>query len=197
MKLVLATHNKDKIIEIKKAVKNLDIEVITNIELPEVIEDGKDLIENSLKKAREICEFTGLATLADDTGLEIEALNGAPGVYSARFAGENATYRDNVAKVLEDMKGKENRKADFKTVMSIVFPNGKELIAEGCTAGLITTEQVGDSGFGYDPIFFAIETNKTYAEMDLNEKNECSHRGKALREMHKLIKMDLGSSINE
>ena len=196
MKLVLATHNKDKISEITSAVESLDIEVVTDLELPDVIEDGETLVENSLKKAREICEFTGHATLADDTGLEIDALDGAPGVYSARFSGENATYSDNVNKVISEMKGKENRKAVFKTVMSIVFPSGKELIAEGATHGSITEDIVGEKGFGYDPVFFVDERNKTYAEMDMAEKNECSHRGKALREMQKLITMDLKSSIN-
>ncbi len=194
MKLVLATHNKDKILEISKAIEGLDIELITDLDLPEVIEDGETLIENSLKKAREICEFTNLPAMADDTGLEIEALNGAPGVYSARFSGENATYQDNVNKVLEEMKDKTNRKASFKTVMSIVYPSGKELIAEGETKGEITAEVVGDGGFGYDPIFFVTEKSKTYSQMKLDEKNECSHRGKALRELCNLLKFD---SANE
>jgi len=187
MKLVLATHNKDKIKEISKAVENLSIEIITNLDLPEVIEDGDTLVDNSLKKAREICAFTNMPTLADDTGLEIDALNGEPGVYSARYSGENATYESNVQKVLFEMKGKSDRKASFKTVMSIVFPNGKEIIAEGATVGLITEEIVGDGGFGYDPIFFVPDSNKTYSQMNLEEKNVCSHRGKALREAYSLL----------
>ncbi|MCK5521484.1 MAG: RdgB/HAM1 family non-canonical purine NTP pyrophosphatase [Candidatus Marinimicrobia bacterium] len=190
-KIVFASHNKDKIRELSAKLGS-EFELITLHELPDmpdVIEDGETLEENALKKSREIFEFSGLPCLADDTGLEVRALDGAPGVYSARYAGENVTYDDNVNKLLKEMKPipREQRDALFRTVMAYTDKNGS-LTAEGATAGLICEKKQGDSGFGYDPVFYVPEKNKTYSEMTLNEKNELSHRGKAVNNIISLLR---------
>lgn len=187
MEIVLATHNKDKIKEIENLFAGLDIKIIKNIELPEVIEDKDTLLGNALKKAREICSFTGKPALSDDTGLEVDALNGAPGVYSARYAGENATYSDSVNKLLSEMEGKTDRRAVFKTCVALAFPDGKEIVAYGETEGEITKKGFGEKGFGYDPVFFVKERGKTYSEMTIDEKNSCSHRAKALKNLLEMI----------
>ncbi len=196
LKIVLATRNRDKIKEIKNVFKDMDIEFLTLDDFkgfPEVIEDGKTLLENALKKAREISKFFNMPALSDDTGLEVEYLGGAPGVYSARYAGENATYEDNVNKLLKELEGVEwdKRKAVFKTIVALVFPDGREFVAEGANEGHITTEKIGTEGFGYDPIFYVDEKGKTYAEMSLEEKNSISHRARALINLKKIIESEL------
>ena len=191
MKIVLATHNKDKCLEMMDVLSNLNIELLTLHEFPhigEIIEDGDTLKDNALIKARSVHELTKLPSLADDTGLEVEALGGAPGVFSARYSGENASYSDNVNKLLKDMQNVPNgkRMAKFRTVMAFI-DDKMELIVEGCVEGIITDVTKGVDGFGYDPVFYVPEMNKTYAEMSIKEKNQISHRGKALVKMQKLL----------
>src|SRR5580693_220798 len=157
-KLVIATHNRDKFSEMKVALDGVGWEVIPAYDfqgIPEVIEDGATLEENSLKKAREIAAFTGLPSLADDTGLFVEALQGAPGIYAARFAGENCTYTDNVNKLLKELKGipENRRKAVFRTVITIFYPSQEKDQVLGEAEGIITLTAAGKEGFGYDPVF--------------------------------------------
>jgi len=186
MKLLIASRNKDKISEIKEILKNIDLEIVTAEdfpELPEVIED-KDTIEgNAIKKALECARFTGILTIADDTGLFVEALAGKPGVFAARFAGENCSYRDNREKLLREMKGQKNRKAEFRTAVAFASPKGLLEVVIGKVAGEITNEETGKNGFGYDPIFKSVETGKTFGEMSKREKHLISHRARALKKI--------------
>ncbi len=184
MKLLLATRNRDKVREIKAMLADLPLEILCAAdmpELPEVEEDAPTLEGNAIKKARTLYEITGIPAMADDTGLEIDALNGAPGVYSSRYSGPGATYRDNVEKVLREMRGvaSEKRTARFRTVIAYVDGRETETL-EGVCPGRITTEPRGSGTFGYDPIFEVDGTGKTMAEMSLSEKNSISHRGRAM-----------------
>ena len=187
MKVVIATHNKDKLKELKKGFSTLTIDLVDLFSFPEVgeiIEDGKTLEENALIKAKAVYDITGLPAIADDTGLEVDALGGKPGVFTARFAGENCSYSDNVNKMLKVMKNtkKTDRDAIFKTVMA--FYDGKEeLFAEGFVKGIITENKKGLAGFGYDPIFYVVEEGKTFAEMTIEQKNIISHRGRAIKNL--------------
>ena len=187
MKVVIATHNKDKLKELKKGFSTLTIDLVDLFSFPEVgeiIEDGKTLKENALIKAKAVYDITGLPAIADDTGLEVDALGGKPGVFTARFAGENCSYSDNVNKMLKVMKNikKSERGAVFKTVMA--FYDGKEeLFAEGFVKGIITENKKGLAGFGYDPIFYVVEEGKTFAEMTIEQKNIISHRGRAIKNL--------------
>jgi len=160
--------------------------------IPEVIEDGATFDDNAYKKASFTARILGYPALADDSGLCVDALDGAPGVISARYAGENASDAENVKKMLAAVKGKENRNAAFKCVISIAVPAGAALTYEGECKGLIIDEPAGDNGFGYDPVFFFPALNKTFAQLSIEEKGRVSHRGKALqevaREMDKIIK---------
>ena len=193
--LLLATKNQGKIIEIKKAfsdLDNFDIEILSLNDfpdMPDVIEDGETLDHNSLKKAKEIFEFSGIPTLADDTGLEIDFLDGAPGVYSARFAGENCTYEDNNNKTLKLLFNvpKEQRGAKFRTVITLYTSPDKIETTEGILEGQIIEEKIGKKGFGYDPIFKPNGYDLTLAELGLDEKNKISHRGKAVAKMIKML----------
>ncbi len=187
MKIVIATHNNDKLKELFKAFdSHFDgIDLLTLNDFPEVgeiIEDGKTLKENALIKAREVFKLTGIPSLSDDTGLEVDSLNGAPGVYTARYAGEGCSYYDNVSKLLKDMQTipVPNRSAKFRTVIAYKDEN-LEMTAEGIALGTIARSASGDLGFGYDPIFFITEADKTFAEMKIDEKEIYSHRGKAIR----------------
>ncbi|MDP6614980.1 MAG: RdgB/HAM1 family non-canonical purine NTP pyrophosphatase [Candidatus Marinimicrobia bacterium] len=189
--LVLATHNPDKQTEMNAVLSDLGLDVIGLDQYPEIDdipENGTTLLENALIKARAVHLKTGFPALADDTGLEVDALHGAPGVYSARFAGEDATYQDNVKKLLSVMAGvsKENRTARFRTVVALI-DSDTELWTEGIIEGLITREQRGAGGFGYDPIFEAADTGKTFSEMSAAQKNEISHRARALQKMRKKL----------
>jgi len=187
---ILATHNRDKIKEFKgKLGTSICLKTLEDYpDLPEVIENCDTLEGNALKKAREIHEHTGLPAIADDTGLEVDALNGAPGVYSSRYAGEKATYQDNVDKLLCELKGikTEHRTARFRT--SIAFVDAKESwTAHASVEGRILEEKRGKDGFGYDPVFYYEPMNKTFSELDLDTKNKISHRGKAIDAfIHKL-----------
>ncbi len=180
-RLVIASKNPDKIREIEDVLEQMGFarEIVRGLDWPDVEETGETLEENALIKARAVVEATGLTSIADDTGLEVEALGGEPGVHTARFAGADATYDDNVTRMLEVMEGVGDRVARFRTVVALVFPDGVEILAEGSVDGVITETRRGRSGFGYDPVF---EVNgRTLAEMRVGEKNELSHRARAIR----------------
>ena len=184
--IVLATTNKGKTREIMEMLKDFPIE-IKNLSdfgpIPEVIEDGLTFDDNAYKKASFTAKVLGYPAMADDSGLCVHALDGAPGVYSARYAGENATDADNVQKLLDALKNEENRKAAFQCVISIAVPTGAALTYEGRCEGILTQEPAGENGFGYDPLFFFHGLNKTFAQLSIAEKSEVSHRGRALKEM--------------
>jgi len=181
VKLVLATANPDKAREIADALPRFEL-VPRPAGVPDVDESADTLEGNARLKAQALCAATGEPAVADDTGLEVEALDGRPGVHSSRFAGPHATYADNVAKLLADLEGVENRRARFRTVALVCFPDGREVAAEGTVDGMITTEARGDEGFGYDPVFVPDEGDgRTFAEMTLSEKQAVSHRGRAFR----------------
>ena len=184
--LVLATTNKNKVKEFQEMVGDFPVEIRSVSDfgsIPECIEDGETFDDNAYKKAVHTAKILGLPAIADDSGLVVEALDGAPGVYSARYAGENATDEENCQKLLKEMKGVTNRKAAFKCVLSIAVPSGPALTYEGSCEGTILEEKRGESGFGYDPLFYFEEFGKTFAECNAEEKNRVSHRGKALVEV--------------
>ncbi|HKZ21392.1 MAG TPA: RdgB/HAM1 family non-canonical purine NTP pyrophosphatase [Acidimicrobiia bacterium] len=182
-RLVVASKNPDKIAEIEKVLvqSGLDIELVKDLDWPDVEETGATLEENALKKAREVFNATGLPALADDTGLFVDALGGLPGVNTARFAGDEATYADNVARLLEELEGIEERSASFRTVIALVADAG-ELVAEGVLQGRIAEAPHGNGGFGYDPVF-ELANSRTLAELDQGQKNDVSHRAIALRNL--------------
>ena len=184
--LVIATRNKGKTLEIKELLKGFPVE-IKNLDdfgpIPHLEEDGDTFDENAYKKASFAARILGLPALADDSGLTVEALDGAPGIHSARYAGEDATDEQRYLQLLDEMEGKSNRKAAFKCVISIAVPTGPALTYEARCEGLITTEPAGSNGFGYDPVFFYPPYNKTFAQITIEEKNRISHRGKALAEL--------------
>ncbi len=177
----MASKNPDKVTEIEAVLGDSGLagEIVRDLEWPDVPETGDTLEENALLKARAVVEATGLPVVADDTGLEVDALAGAPGVRTARFAGPEATYRDNVVHMLSSLAGVEDRSARFRTVVALVFPDGVEIVAEGSIEGRITEEPRGEGGFGYDPIFEV--GDETLAEMSMEDKNRQSHRAIALR----------------
>jgi len=190
MKLLLATRNKDKVIEIKEILRDLEVVIVSASQFPDMpdVVENKDTIKgNSIKKATECAEYSKLLTIADDTGLFVDALDGKPGVYSARFAGENCSYKDNRDKMLLEMRDRSNRNAQFRTVCALVSPAGLIATTEGIVKGKITEEEFGDNGFGYDAIFRADETGRTFGEMSQTEKEKISHRSRALKEMIPII----------
>src|SRR4030066_800800 len=196
LKIVIATRNSGKIAEIHSIINCSEIKNKVEIEtlasysgIPEVIEDGKTFAENASKKARIVAKFTGDIAVADDSGLEVDALGGAPGVYSARFAGEGATDADNITKLLELLKGTppEKRGARFVCVIAIATPSGDVRLAEGDCAGFIAEEGRGTSGFGYDPVFVVTEYGKTFAELGTEIKNKISHRGVAFGRIRNIL----------
>jgi XTP/dITP diphosphohydrolase len=180
-RVVIASKNPHKIAEIRDVLSQtgLNVALVDDVDWPDVDETADTLEGNALLKAREVRRQTGLAVIADDTGLEVAALDDAPGVYSARYAGENATYADNVAKLLETMDGVADRTARFRTVVAVIDDDGEEVVVEGVLEGSITAEPRGASGFGYDPVFLV--GRRTYAEMSAADKNLVSHRARALR----------------
>ena len=184
MKLVFASNNKNKIQEIQALVPNtIQIVSLEEIGCFEDIPETADTIEgNAILKANYVTEKYGYDCFADDTGLEVEALNGAPGVYSARYAGKQKDANDNMDKLLFELKDKTNRKANFKTVIALNL-NGKQNIFTGIINGKIIEEKIGTNGFGYDPIFVAEGYNKTFAELSMEEKSNISHRGIAVKQL--------------
>lgn len=190
--LVIATRNKNKLREFREILKDLQIEIQSLDDFgptPEAIEDGETFDENAYKKAIHTAKVLGLPAIADDSGLVVDALNGEPGIYSARYAGENATDEENCNKLLNALQGVENRKAHFQCVLSIAVPSGPALTYEGKCDGVIIDDKRGDNGFGYDPIFYFEEFGKTFAELSMEEKNKVSHRGKALTEVKAEVSM--------
>lgn len=182
--LVCASANPDKVAEIQALLAGV-VELLPRpTEVPDVVEDADTLIGNARLKATAIVSATGLPAVADDTGLEVDALGGEPGVYTGRYAGEGCTYADNRAKMLSELSGATNRRAAFKTVALIVWPDGEELAVEGVCPGVITSAERGDAGFGYDPIFSPDEADGlTFSEMTADAKHAISHRGRAFRSL--------------
>ena len=190
--IVLATQNRDKREELQEALSEFTVKILSLNDFPfieEIEEVGKTLLENSMSKAKTVHNLTQLPVIADDTGLEVEALNGAPGIYSARYAGEDVTYEDNVNKLLAEMENipLENRKAQFRTVISFVDKD-RELWTEGRIKGIIGEAAKGKNGFGYDPVFFVPELEKTFSELSIGEKNRISHRGLAMKKFRILLR---------
>ena len=181
--VVLATSNQGKLKEFAELLSPVFGKVLSLREfngLPEIVEDGETFSENALKKARVISRLIQKITLADDSGLEVDALGGRPGVFSSRYAGENAGDDENINKLLQELKGAANRNARFVCCLALVFPDGKEITVEGRCEGVIAEEPRGEGGFGYDPVFYLPELNKTMAELNLPEKNLLSHRSRAV-----------------
>ena len=185
-KIILSSGNKHKINEITDILKNMPFDVVSKDELGykdfDVVEDGSTLEENAFKKAEELQRKVKGIVIADDTGLFVDALEGEPGVYSARYAGESVSYKDNNNLLLKNLKNvpMEKRTAKFKTFIAVIFEDGKRIMAEGTCSGKIAFEERGENGFGYDPLFIVDGVNKTFAEMTEEEKNKISHRAKAL-----------------
>jgi XTP/dITP diphosphohydrolase len=184
--LVIATGNPGKTAEIRDLLRGFPIN-IKNLDnfgpIPPVVEDGDTFDENAYKKASFVSKILGLPALADDSGLVVEALGGAPGVYSARYAGENATDRQRYTKLLEEMKGRADRQAVFECVLSLAVPTGAALTYEGRCQGLVAEKPAGSGGFGYDPVFYYPPLKKTFGELSREAKSRVSHRGKALGEL--------------
>lgn len=186
MKIALATNNRNKVKEMRAVLGGHFDEMLSLDDLgiaTEIEETGETLTENALIKARAVLKLTGLPSLADDSGLMVDALNGAPGVYSARYAGEEHDDKKNNALLLENMKDVDDRSAHFCSVIALCFPDGRELTAEGRVDGRILYSERGANGFGYDPLFYSDELGKSFAEASPEEKNSISHRGRALRNM--------------
>jgi len=188
MKLIIATKNQGKLKEIKQQLEPLGITILSlhdYPEIPAIVEDGDTFVENAGKKAHAISQITHEWVLADDSGLEVKALHGEPGVQSARYAGENSSDQKNNKKLLSEIQSipLDQRQARFVCVMILMAPDQQEWILEGQCQGSIITSPRGNNGFGYDPIFWISEKNKTMAEIDLDEKNLISHRGKALKQL--------------
>jgi len=190
--LVLATRNPHKGAELVALLSDLGIRIRTLAEFPdapEVAEDGQTCEANAVKKAQAIMQHTGRTAVADDTGLEVDALGGRPGVHAARYAGPNATYEDNWRKLLRELEGvpPERRRARFITVAAIARPSAKVEVVDGVLEGLIAEEPAGTQGFGYDPVFFVPEAGKTLAELTADEKNRISHRARALAKVRNML----------
>jgi len=192
MRLVIATFNRDKLAELAALLDRPDLELSSLADVPGAFapeETGSTLVENARIKARAAHAWTGLPALADDTGLEVDALGGAPGVHAARYAGPGARYQDNVRKLLEALAGvpRERRTARFRTVCVAVLGDGREPVAEGVLEGRIALSPRGDQGFGYDPVFELDESGTTLAELNAEQKNRISHRARAVRAMATML----------
>lgn len=192
MDLVLATRNIHKAKEIRAYLDDLGYHILTLEDfpsIPEIDEDGKSYEENAMKKAVAVSESTGKMALADDTGLEVDTLQGQPGLFSARFAGEGVSYADNRKKLLSLMKdiSPSRRTARFRCVMVLAMPGGETRTVEGVVDGSITLKEQGEEGFGYDPVFYLPELGKTLAQLTLGEKNRVSHRGRALKHVREIL----------
>lgn len=194
--IILATNNKSKVKEISEMMSGSDITFVSLADAGinvEVEETGTTFEENALLKAREICKLSGKPTISDDSGLEIDALDGAPGIYSSRFMGEDTSYDIKNNALIEKLENiaDPDRTARFRCCMALVLPDGREFVTEGAMEGIIAREPKGINGFGYDPILFIPEYNRTSAELSSEEKNNISHRGEALRKMIEVIKKEL------
>ena len=190
MKLVLASKNKKKLAEMQQILAALGVEVVLQSEVGvdvDVEETGTTFAENSALKARAVCQASGLPAIADDSGLCVDALNGAPGVYSARYGGEGLDDVGRYRLLLENMKGQMPRTAKFVSVITCCFPNGDVITARGECPGTIAFAPMGEGGFGYDPVFFVPQMKKTFAQLTAEEKNAISHRGKALEVFQKKL----------
>ena len=192
MKFIVATFNRDKAVELHALLALPDVELVPLADWPGAVapaETGGTLLENARIKARAAVALTGLPAIADDTGLEVDALHGAPGVHAAHFAGRDATYADNVAKLLRELQGvpSERRTARFRTVCVAAWPDGMEMSADGVLPGTITDAPRGTNGFGYDPVFVPKGETRTYAELSEAEKNAISHRARAVRVLARLL----------
>ena len=186
-KIVFATGNPNKLNEIKSAINSFEIIALKDLRITEEIpETGDTLKKNALQKAKYIHDKTGLDCFSDDTGLEIEAINNRPGVYSAMYAGPECNAENNIRKVLKELEGKTNRNAQFKTVIALIL-QGKECFFEGVVSGEVLKEKTGKDGFGYDPIFRPIGYKESFAEMSIAQKNEISHRGLAVKKLVKFL----------
>lgn len=199
--LVLATRNRNKVIELVALLGDLGIMIRTLDEFPDapdVVEDGDTCEANAVKKARAIAESTGLPAVADDTGLEVDALGGRPGVYAARYAGEDATYEDNCRKLLRELMGvpREQRTARFLTVAAIALPSDGIRVARGTLEGVIAEEASGTLGFGYDPVFLIPDLGKTLAQLPADQKNTISHRAKAFAKVREMLSASSASMVN-
>ena len=188
--IIIASKNKDKIKEIKAILDMPGLSFLEKEEQPEIIEDGATFLENALKKAKEISRYYNMFALADDSGLEVEYLNGAPGIYSARYAGKEKDYDANNRKLLEELAGVplEKRVARFVTVIVLYAPDGRYWYAEGELKGYIIDEKRGENGFGYDPVFMLENDKRTLAELTKEEKNAISHRANALKKLSDILK---------
>ncbi|HSE59799.1 MAG TPA: XTP/dITP diphosphatase [Nitrospiraceae bacterium] len=194
MELIVATRNKDKCKELQALLQDLGVRIRTIGDFPgapDVVEDGATCEANAMKKAQSAAQFTGLPAIADDTGLEVAALDGRPGVYAARYAGESATYEDNWRKLLHELNGvpRARRQARFVTAAAIAYPDGRVQVALGALDGVITEQPRGTAGFGYDPVFLVPDKGKTLAEMSPEEKNQVSHRARAFQQAKELLQV--------
>ncbi|MDF0673012.1 MAG: XTP/dITP diphosphatase [Nitrospira sp.] len=194
--ILLATRNPDKVRELAALLGDLGISIRTLVDFPtapEVEEDGTTCEANALKKAREMASVTGLPSVADDTGLEVDALGGRPGVFAARYAGNGATYEDNCRKLLKELDGvpPARRTARFVTVAALAMPGGHSRVATGILLGVIAEGCVGSRGFGYDPLFFVPELGRTLAELTADEKNRISHRAKAFAALRVVLQHEI------
>ena len=186
MELILATNNKHKLTEIKSILGKSFSGILSLSEAGlnvDVEETGTTFAENAYLKASTVCKLSGKAALADDSGLEVTALGGAPGVYSARYAGEDQNDENNIKKLLSAMENETDRSASFTTVLCLCYPNGRTIYATGKTFGKILFEKSGDNGFGYDPVFYSDDLKKSFGEATAEEKNAVSHRSRALRSL--------------
>ncbi len=198
MELFLATRNEGKIREIREFLKGCEASLTSlrdYADVPQVVENGRSYRDNALKKGRFFARWTGKLTLADDSGLEVDYLKGKPGVFSARYAGDDANDRDNNRRLIRELEGIPwtKRGAVFRCVMALVAPWGDEEVVEGACRGRIGLEEKGKRGFGYDPIFVIPRYGKTVAELNITEKNRLSHRGKALRKLKKVLRRYVGA----
>lgn len=183
MELLIASQNQNKIQEIQKLLPNWEIKGISSVDFPhELREDGESLEENALQKMRQVYEKSGANCFADDTGLEVNALDGEPGVYSARYAGNGKSSEDNMTKLLAKMSGQSDRSAQFRTVIALHW-QGEELLFQGICKGQISLQRMGEKGFGYDPIFIPKGSSLSFAQMDIELKNSMSHRGRAIAKL--------------
>ncbi len=199
-KFVLATHNPGKLKEMSAILKNLGVEVVGPADVgidPKVEETGATFAENALLKAGAVCAAAGLPAIADDSGLCVDALNGGPGVYSARYGGEGLDDRGRYLLLLQNLRGQPTRAAHFACAVACAFPNGHTITAEGTCNGAIAYAPMGDGGFGYDPVFLVPEKRKTFAQLTPEEKSEISHRGKALREFAEKLETYLKKQTSE